>query len=179
MQSNTLTHQFEVHCTAELRDTRPTPPGFWETRIQNFDRDGSLVQEYRLHTRRFQTMSEIPWELKEGYVRFKVERKIAKAQFETGQLEINEDYFASPLDSEGIEIHITSDVNADEHAHSSVDGAEHQSIFLDRREPLSRAELESMIESYRCKSKKFYAEAVLFDNNPRMDVEWRSACATT
>lgn len=174
MSSQDLSYQFEVHCTVEFDSSLRPPPGFWQTTIRNFDKQGQLVQQYRLHTCRFRSLDEIPWHLKERYVRFKVERKIAKVLFNTGTIDLNEDYFLTPSDSTGIEIHIIG--VAEDHLKSAVNDVAHQSLFLKRTQKLTRDELSSMIEQYRSNASKLYIEAVLYDNNEALDQDWQSAC---
>ena len=174
MNTRDLSYQFEVHGTTDYDAPAHLPQGFWETTIQNFDTQGNLVQRYRLHTCRFRNLSDIPRELEKQYIRFKVERKIVKVLYKAGTEEVNEDYFSTPCDCEGIEIHITG--AAENHIPSAVDNVAHQSLFLKRTENLTRQELGELIERYRGKATKLYVEAVLYDNNEALDRAWQSAC---
>lgn len=168
--------QYEVHLTAPIDNAPSLPEGFSEIRIVNRDRQGNIVQTYVLHTCRFTNETEIPWGLESSYERFKVERKVLKAYPNTGTIYLNENYFRESSSNEGLEIHIQTDEHYADMLPSSVDDAKHQTIFLPITGSISVEESLNLVEKYGRNASKLYMEAVIYDNNPRMDQDWEGAC---
>lgn len=175
---NSFVKQYEVHVTANVENEPHSLNGFARTEIVNFNKNGDRIQSYFLYTKRYDSIDEIPWEIKnKGFTRFKVERKIAMRYKQGELLQINSKYIEDATKCSGIEVHVRRNKKHNKMLSSSVDGIWHNSVFIDRNSCLSVDEILSLCRQYSPYGEKIYIEEVIYDDFPQLDWEWGSSCS--